>query len=489
MKPTFLCGLLFCTSFAIGQSSEFAVSKNGLIYPDYTVIQLKQIVDSLNLKFRRCDLHTTYYSLPQARASFVQMKGNCQAALADMKANITIEAFEKKYSNVAVTKEKLLVKFRFKNYEQRDVTHFSTIELGDASSRTIRVEKNDELYNKPLKNKWVFQHSKKTSYSEESLEAFYILEDFIEQPLKEEYARIVQYTDCMVDTTTGIYLQETFGRRANQESAKLAAFHRYVNELVPKPDFGNDYSDYSRKMAIWDSLRFKKIDEKIACDNTFMRLLNDALAEAKMGGGSHDEFEQYISHYISPKTALDLKRSRKVIGQCSQDDSPRMHALSIAKLSAEAISWEVFLRAHLDIMNDRFERVTDGSYAWAARQTYIKELEVLDINVLDLLLGINLRISNPSQNHYFGSVGRTGRALAESKDPDVLEARLLRMIKDDQLDPYNRVLMYWLFNSYNHHLQDNARKARNAEELKNALKTLPAYLTASTNEPKSEGKK
>ena len=96
MKPTFLCGLLFYTSFAIGQSSEFAVSKNGLIYPDYTVIQLKHIVDSLNLKFRRCDLHTTYYSLPQSRASFVQMKGNCQAALADMKANITIEAFEKK---------------------------------------------------------------------------------------------------------------------------------------------------------------------------------------------------------------------------------------------------------------------------------------------------------------------------------------------------------------------------------------------------------
>ena len=49
------------------------------------------------------------------------------------------------------------------------------------------------------------------------------------------------------------------------------------------------------------------------------------------------------------------------------DNSPRIHALNIAKLSAETINWEVFLRAHLDIMKDKFERMSDGSYAFGGR--------------------------------------------------------------------------------------------------------------------------
>lgn len=90
------------------------------------------------------------------------------------------------------------------------------------------------------------------------------------------------------------------------------------------------------------------------------------------------DFEEYVSCYKSPKVALELKRSRIVVGGCSQDMSPRVHAMNIALLSAETINWEIFLRSHLDIMNDNFERMSDGSYAWAGRKTYIKELEVLD---------------------------------------------------------------------------------------------------------------
>ena len=158
------------------------------------------------------------------------------------------------------------------------------------------------------------------------------------------------------------------------------------------------------------------------------------------------------------------------------DRSPRYHALAIAELAGETASWEIFLRSHLDIMNDRFERVSDGSYAWAARETYIKELEELDINVPDLLLGISLRVENPSENHYFGSINRIGRSLAEARDRKDIETVILNMIKDDELDDYNRALLYWLFRNYNHNLTDEAEQAQNNQRLAQAVAFMPDYL-------------
>ena len=127
-------------------------------------------------------------------------------------------------------------------------------------------------------------------------------------------------------------------------------------------------------------------------------------------------------------------------------------------------------------MNDRFERVTKGSYAWGRRKTYIKELEILDINVLDLLLGISLRIENPSQNHYYGNIGRLGRALSETNKPSEIETKMLNMISDNKLDNYNRIIIYYLYLNYNYNLDDKLKQAENEEKLEKTVQTLPDYL-------------
>ena len=188
------------------------------------------------------------------------------------------------------------------------------------------------------------------------------------------------------------------------------------------------------------------------------------------------DFEYYTAEYYSKKDALTMKRNRIVVGFCSQDDGPRVHAMNIAVLSAESISWEVFLRAHLDIMNDRFERVSDGSYAWGKRNTYIREIEELNIDMQELLLGISLRLSNPSENHYYGSISRLGRALSETKDRQKLEETILKMIKDEKLDDYNRLLMHYLFLNYTYYLPNQSERKLNLEKLESADKTLPVYL-------------
>lgn len=174
---------------------------------------------------------------------------------------------------------------------------------------------------------------------------------------------------------------------------------------------------------------------------------------------------------------LDEMRSTSVIGGCSQDSRPREHAVNIALLSAETYNWEVFLKAHLDIMNDRFERITDGSYAWGQRNTYIKELEELNINVTDLILGISFRIENPASHHYYGSIGRVGRALSETKNRNEIENAILSIVADPELDDYNRLLFYFLFKNYNYYIKDETIKTENNKKLESVSRTLPDYFS------------
>lgn len=483
MKPTFI--LLLLCFFHSSYSQEFETNSNGLIYSDYTMGRLKYIVDSLNLKFRHCDLSRTYYSQMQGKTTYVEVSQNVPQALADMKNGISLNAFIQKYPGAKVTKDLLVMRQAYKNYDNKDVVMFFSLELSRNFPDHEVPEEEANFLPLPKQGNWIPDHHDKTKYSPESLDAFFVEEDFAAKPLPDTYARMVQYSDCMIDTTTQVYLVSAnaynrwSGYTPRKEPVALVAFENYVDTLTHRPFYmgDGDYNAYRKKEHIWDSTHFIVLDKKIH-EEPLARLFKRALDSALKAGDTNDEFEDYVERYVSPATALQLKRSRMVMGMCSQDDRPRLHALNIAKLSAEAVSWDVFLRAHLDIMNDRFERMSDGSYAWGKRQTYIKEIETLDIDVIDLLLGISVRVENASKNHYFGSIDRIGRSLAESKDPDLVEAKLQATIQDHSLDDYNRVLMLFLYSHYTYNLKDEQRKAKNKEVMKKLVATFPEYLSS-----------
>ncbi len=103
-------------------------------------------------------------------------------------------------------------------------------------------------------------------------------------------------------------------------------------------------------------------------------------------------------------------------------------------------------------------------------------MEELDINVVELLLGMCIQIENPSQNHYDGNIRRIGRSLAELKYSNEIETEILEMIKDNNLDYYNRIVMYYLFLNYNYFVTDEIKKKENVDQLELAIKELPDYL-------------
>ena len=488
-KSTLTILITLCIISVFAQRRVFQNRDNGLIYSNEAIQQLSKIVDSLNRSFAASDLNQTYYSRQQALGHFVKVsKEHVREAEIDFTNNISYEDFLKKYPNAEIDDNLLIIKTQYKDYEGNDMVSFSNLEFKNNKSHTIEFENQTELYSKKLHHSWVFEYSESSKYSSESIEAFYFTEEFKSTPIPEKYANYIHYADYLIDTTSQVYFKNAYRSesvRTPEMSGNIQKFMHYFYEETNRPnpvDFGNleeweDFEKYSDEYLKWDSLMFSFIDQNLANSKKFNKLLKKAYQEAVSKGGSNDELEDLVGLYLSKEKELLLRRNRIVVGGCSYDCSPRDHTFKIAELSAETLNWHLFLRSHLDLMNDNIERNIDANYAEKERETYIRELEEIKINTPNLLLGILLRIENSAPNHYYGDIGRVGRALAESKYLDEIENKMLHAIADNELDDYNRLMIYYLFLNYNYHIQDEERQENNLIRLQKAVNELPEYLS------------
>ncbi|MCD6010191.1 MAG: hypothetical protein K0Q79_53 [Flavipsychrobacter sp.] len=481
MFRSYLISALILLS-ANAHTQEFQEHNNGLIYSDTTIKALRFIVDSMNLKYRKCDPWKDYYALSQTKCHAIILDSTgVKKAMHDIKNGIGFEDFCKKYPRASIQKDLLVIRSKEKDYDGKLQVEFSTLEVGNAYGRSIECD-DTTLYDKQLGSKWVYEHSPKSKYSNESIEAFYFVADFTSEKLPEKYSRMIQYADCMIDTNSRIFLENAtrsyrFGalNKNAPKTPKMDKLEEYIGKHTLKPQKKEYKTDSAFESAyyIWLNSKDSVVDATLSNDRQFALLVKEAIAEAINAGISTRELEELAMKYDTREHALQLKRERIVVGGCSMDRSPRIHAQEIAVLAAETVNWDIFLRAHLDIMNDRFSRVSDGSWAWAGRKTYIRELEILNFDVITLLMGISLRVGNPSGNHYFASISRTGRALSESKDPILIEQEIASAIQDRQLDDYNRLLMYYLYRHYIYHMPDIKNKPENIANLRKAVATLP----------------
>ena len=473
------------------QLNEFTVYPNGLIYSDTAMTRLKHIVDSLNLKYRHCDLYKKYYSLPQGIGYYVTVKkGDARPAFAAMLKNISLEDFTKQYPSACIDSNLLLTEMHETNYKGQTMDAYEVLRNNGRTERCTApgkgrapVEKtNDLIWGR--KGKWVIDYYPGTYDSSKELKAIYIKQEPVTRLIPDTYAKLILYSDCMVDTTS-----DTFFKNARDdtfdfeypEKKKPDAISRFLNYIDHKSKHvllkwqqdttGKDVWQYN------DSVTQQFIRDSLSITPAFKRLLSTAVQQTlqlKLPTGGL--FEMYTEEYYSKSAALAMKRNRRVFGACSRDELPRFHVMDIALLAAETANWQVFLRAHLDIMNDRLDRMANSNFAQAKRKTYIKEIEELDINIQDLMLGISFQLSNPSGNHYFGDIGRLGRAFSETKDSSSLEVKILSAIEDKQLDDYNRLLMHGLFLNYTYYLSQKDHRMACLEKLENADKSMPSYL-------------
>ncbi len=517
MKNFLLISIFFFFLSVNAQQGEFKNHPNGLIYSENAISKLKRIVDSLNLKHKICDINKKFYAKNQTKANYVLVeKKNVLQAKKDLDDNISFTYFKTKYPKATYSLDLLVVMNDYTDYNEKKVTEISSLELGKNSKYSIEIETSKKQDN--YTGKWIYNYSKKTDYSPESIEAFYLINNFESKQLNSKYSKLIQYSDCLIDTTSTVFNQEAKDsgvRYYDSVPNKARKLVEHVNLVLKRPVLNYDevfgdldtlssaimsnkkpskkqklkiaerekrseieYKKYENEFNKWESTRLQRLDSLFSKNSKFLNDLHEAHNESKISKSSNDEFEEYIGRYLSKESELELKRNRRVIGGCSMDNSPRIHAMNIALLSAETIKWDIFLKSHLNIMNDRFDRVSDGSYAQGSRNTYIKEIEVLDIDVQNLIIGISLRMQNPAKNHYYSSINRVGRALSESNFKTQIENTLLEMIADSELDDYNRILMYYLFDNYNYNLKDDNLIKVNLSKLKTTIDKLPIYLSS-----------
>ncbi|MBK7243511.1 MAG: hypothetical protein IPH98_06565 [Saprospiraceae bacterium] len=198
---TLIIGLVVTIS-AYCQNGEFKVYPNGLIYSEQTMDKLSHIVDSLNLKYKTCNFNTVFYSKSQTIGHIVKVDiGNIKDAKKDMENQISLDDFLKKYPQATVERNVLIIKSKYKNYEQQDVVEFEEFDLKSDYGFSITSE-NVSLYQKDFSNKWLWEYSEKTNYSDESLAAIYFSTNFSSFSIPQKYSQMIGYSDCLIDTTT-----------------------------------------------------------------------------------------------------------------------------------------------------------------------------------------------------------------------------------------------------------------------------------------------
>jgi len=502
MKKIVLIGLImFSVMGLFAQNGVFQTHNSAMLYSDTTIKQLTKIVDSLNRSFAASNLNTTYYSKQQALGHYVKVnKERVREALKDIENNISYEDFLNQYPNADLDDNIIIIKSLYKDDNNNDVVEFISLSVGKNLSYNFTFKNQAELYTKKLHNSWVFEYSDEDPYFGESVEAFYFAEEFQSIPIPDKYANYIRYSDYLIDTNTQIYFENAFHDKPLDDSeaterlienmlhedaidvlylrdakkgGDIEKFMLYVDEKTKRPQF-KDFEkrkDFMTEFNKWDSLKFQIIDKKLAKSRKFNQLLKKAYQEAILEGVSNDDFETLVGRYISKEKELFLRRNRR----CGLHYDSRDHALKIAILAAETLNWDLFLRSHLDILVERYE--DNNNHAQEKRYTYMKELEEIKINIPDLFLGVSLKIENPATNHYHqNNIDKTAFALAESKYKDELEKAMLNAIADDELDDYNRILIYELFVYYTCYLKDEERIDNNIIRLQEVVNELPDYL-------------
>jgi len=155
----------------------------------------------------------------------------------------------------------------------------------------------------------------------------------------------------------------------------------------------------------------------------------------------------------------------------------RGYSKRIAIISAEINQWESFLNAHLLLMFADIHQEKLG-YGTENKNHYIDELEAININLTDLLLGSYLRLHEPSKNHFQTHEDLLAGLIAIMKNSGSIEDELLSMIKDSSLDDYNRIRIYLLYKKYINSLNDENSSNEKKSRLKEAVNELPDYLNS-----------
>lgn len=471
----FISGNIFC--------------QNSIISESY-IPKLDSIIKHLEKIYSTSET-PNFYSLPQTSGSYFEIvTKDKKKFLTELKKSDNLEQLQNKFKGLQVDNDLLIIKTVYFNYKNEKKLEVKSFKIANNRNHGIKLSFNDSLNQKSLKHFHSSYTSKRDSIT--TIRGFYLNNEFKSTNLPKELSDWINYTDLIVRPETSIFYDsynKSNGFRAYRRTI-IDSLVNYYELKTNKPPYKKEQDFITRRKELneWQSKKEKFADSLYTNDHNFKNLLIKALNYAEENKVSNGDLEDFTAQLISKKRALKLMRQNRQVGTCSFDNGPIIQQKRIASLASKTQNWEVFIKSFLNIMNDNVSRNANSNIASNARKTYIEELAKLNIDIDKILLGSNLRIEDTIRKHYFSNGSKIAKAYANlnSEKQEYFENTVLRVIKDQDIDVFNKLHFYNTIKNYQYFIKDSIKKKELAEDIQNLVPLLPKELKSRIENPNKQ---
>lgn len=162
-----------------------------------------------------------------------------------------------------------------------------------------------------------------------------------------------------------------------------------------------------------------------------------------------EELSQLSS--IQQKELLQQVRGISIEISCGADESPCFHYLQLARLAALTGNPALFLKAHWEAI-ENYSSVHDLGYYLESEYPYYhsgaRELDQLNINLVDLTVGFLLPTNQLSLSFYHNYKNILANILVHSKDRMAILEEVENLIKNPQLTLFHRQLAAYFYHDF-----------------------------------------
>jgi hypothetical protein len=477
-----ISGNIFCQNSIINESD---------------IPKLDSIINDLEGNYSQSET-PNFYSLPQTSATYFEIiTKEPNNFLAELKKSENIKQLQNKFKGLQVDKDLLIIKNDYLNYKKEKKLQIKSFEIGK-SQRHIIDSQNYEIEifsNKKQNNRIYFSsYQEKWSKHKEStiIKGFYLNEEFKSVTIPKKLSDWINYTDLIVKPETSIFYDND--DKSNEfkpyNITIIDSLVRYYELKTNKPLYRKEQDYIARRNELneWQSKKEKFADSLYNNDSNFKNLLLEALDYAEKNRVSNGDLEDFTTQLISKKRALELMRQNRQVGTCSFDNGPIVQQKRIASLASKTQDWNVFIKSFLNIMNDNVSRNANSNIASNARKTYIEELAKLDIDIDKILLGSNVRINDTIRTHYFSDGSKIAKAYANlnSDKQEYFENTTFEIIKDKEIDAFNKLHFYNTLKNYQYFVKDSIKKIQLEKDIKNLFPFLPKEIKSRIENPNKQ---
>ncbi|MBQ4915496.1 hypothetical protein J8L85_13660 [Maribacter sp. MMG018] len=470
-----ISGNVFCQNSIISESD---------------IPKLDSIINDLEGNYSRSEI-PNFYSLPQASASYFEIiTKDPKNFLAELKKSENLEQIQNKFKGLQIDNDLLVIKNVYSDYKNEKKLEIKSFEIANNQNHGIILSFNDSLNQNNLKYFYSSYTNKRDSIT--TIRGFYLNNQFNSINLPKRLSDWINYTDLIVRPETSIFYDsdnKSNGFRTYKRTI-IDSLVNYYELKTNKPPYKKEQDFITRRKELneWQSKKEIFADSLYTNDQNFKKLLIEALEYAEENKVSNGDLEDFTAQLISKKRALELMRLNRQVGTCSFDNGPIIQQKRIASLASKTQNWDVFIKSFLNVMNDNVSRNANSNIASNVRKTYIEELAKLGLDIDKILLGSNVRIEDATRKHYFSDGSKIAKAYANlnSDKQEYFENKTFEIIKDEEIDAFNKLHFYNTLKNYQYFIKDSIKKTELEKDIQNLVPLLPIELKSRIENPNKQ---